>query len=227
MHAFIHPVAAPYQAPPALIERVVRTEIHDRSVIPLKNRSRTTVPVFVASGFREPPTRTNHRLQSGDGFWILVGSYKRAVHQTHRPQVPRISARYVKLAEQAGAHFHVAPALILAVIAQESHFNPHAESAAGAKGLMQLMPSTARHMGVHHPFNARESIWGGTRYLAQLLRHYRGNIRLALAAYNAGMTVVDAHGGRIPAYAETRAYVPDVVGNYLAIINSSTAADGS
>lgn len=227
MHAFIQTTATAYQPPPALVERVVGAEIHDSGLIPMKNHSQSA-PVWIASGFRNQPAQTRHRLRIMGGAWILTGgSTKKVAHRVHPSRLPKISARYVKLADQAGAHFHVAPALILAVIAQESRFNPRAESAAGAKGLMQLMPSTARNMGVRNPFNPRQSIWGGTRYLSRLLHHYRGNVRLALAAYNAGMTVVDAHGGRIPAYAETQAYVPDVVGNYLAIINSSNAADGS
>lgn len=225
MHAFVQPSVAPYQPPPALIERVVQTEINDPDVIPIRNSVRTT-PLVAATGCRIRTSRAGYRLRIADGAWIITRGMPATVLHHHRT-MPHIQALYVELADKAGAHFHVAPALILAVIAQESHFNPRAESAAGAEGLMQLMPSTARYMGVSNPFDPRQSIWGGTRYLALLIRHYQGNVRLALAAYNAGMTVVDAHGGRIPAYAETRAYVPEVVGNYLAIINSSGAMDGS
>lgn len=226
MHAFISPAVPPYQAPPALIERVVQAETLDSGLIPMRLRERGT-PVPIADVFSGKSLRNHYRLKIVGGAWILTNEDMATAPRARRLPLPKISARYVALAEKAGAYYHVSPALILAVIAQESSFRPHAESAAGAKGLMQLMPVTAQHMGVYNPFNPRQSIWGGTRYLAKLLHHYRGNVRLALAAYNAGITVVDADGRRIPGYGETRAYVPHVIDKYLAIINSPNVADGS
>ena len=109
----------------------------------------------------------------------------------------------------AAAHFNVPTDLVQAVIQTESNYNPHAESAAGAKGLMQLMDSTAQTMGVNNSFDPRQNIEGGVQYLHELLQRY-GNVPLALAAYNAGPNAVDAYGG-IPPYAETQAYVQRVL----------------
>jgi len=101
--------------------------------------------------------------------------------------------------------------LIRAVIRAESSYNPLAVSSAGAMGLMQLMPATARNLGVTNPFDINQNVNAGTAYLRNLLDRFDGNVELAVAAYNAGWPTVQQHGG-IPPFAETEVFVPRVMG---------------
>ncbi len=113
---------------------------------------------------------------------------------------------------QAAAAMHgVAVDLIKAVIQVESEFDPFAVSSKGAQGLMQLMPFTARRFGVFDPFDARQNILGGTRYLRLLLDMFRGDVALAVAAYNAGENAVARFKG-VPPFKETRGYVQKIQG---------------
>lgn len=114
------------------------------------------------------------------------------------------------LFQAAGQQFQVPPSLLKAVAWAESGFNPQAVSRAGAQGIMQLMPGTARSLGVTDPFNPVQNIFGAARYLRSLLDRFQGDIRLALAAYNAGPGAVQRYGG-IPPYKETREYVDRVL----------------
>ncbi|WP_421174485.1 lytic transglycosylase domain-containing protein [Aeromonas enteropelogenes] len=116
---------------------------------------------------------------------------------------------YASTIKAAARAYQVEPALIRALIHAESAFNPLAISRKGAMGLTQLMPATARELGVGNALLAEQNIFGGVKYLAGLLKLYDGNVALATAAYNAGAGAVQKHGG-IPPYAETRAYVERV-----------------
>lgn len=112
------------------------------------------------------------------------------------------------------AKAHGVPAgLVQAVMRVESCFDARAVSRVGARGLMQLMPATAAYLGVTDCFDAEQNIAGGVRYLSELLDRFKNNTRLAIAAYNAGPTAVDAHRG-IPPFPETRQYVERVIAEY-------------
>lgn len=120
---------------------------------------------------------------------------------------------YDKLIENIARSEGLDPDLLRAVVEAESDFNPDAISRKGAVGLMQLMPETARRMGVSDPFHPSENLEGGARYLRTLINKYEGLLPLALSAYNAGENAVDRHRG-IPPYPETQAYVQKVLTSY-------------
>ncbi|WNG40445.1 transglycosylase SLT domain-containing protein [Archangium violaceum] len=123
------------------------------------------------------------------------------------------SNKYDSIINEMSKKYDVPARLIKAVIQAESGFNPNATSPVGAKGLMQLMPATAKGLGVKDRSDPRQSIEGGTKYLAQMLKQFKGDERLALAAYNAGPGNVNKYNG-VPPFKETQAYVKKIMGWY-------------
>jgi soluble lytic murein transglycosylase-like protein len=144
--------------------------------------------------------------------------------QTRQPAMPKFVksrnismkhakrlARYAPLIENAAKKYNVPVELICGVILQESGANPRARSHCGARGLMQLMPATARRFGVKNSYDPAQNIDGGVKYLRWLLDRFDGDIELALAGYNAGEGNVEKYGNKIPPFRETQAYVPAVL----------------
>ncbi len=132
------------------------------------------------------------------------------IRTTTKPARSNGSSRYDELIQHHSTAHGVSADLVRAVIQAESAFNPFAISPKGAMGLMQLMPATARELGVNDPFQPSDNIRGGVTYLARLLARFDQNVELALAAYNAGPGSVDKYGGVVPPYRETQAYVKKI-----------------
>lgn len=132
-----------------------------------------------------------------------------------RSKDPARYSRYNGLIDEAAQLYQLPDSFIRAVMRVESDFNPKVVSRAGAMGLMQLMPKTARSMGVSDPFDARQNILGGARYLRILANRFKGDLVLTVAAYNAGEGAVQKYEG-IPPYKETQRYVRRVLKHYYA-----------
>lgn len=148
-----------------------------------------------------------------EDFEGIVEEYEEvAVPKEYEAKAPQT---YTDSSIEEIVHFYskfydVDPFLVFAIIKAESNFDPYAVSPAGARGLMQLMPATAREMGVTDIFDPAQNVAGGTQYVAQMIGLFDGDLELALAAYNAGPGTVKKYGG-IPPYEETQAYVPRVL----------------
>jgi len=145
---------------------------------------------------------------------------KQSVSQMLPPvQLTKVAAKsnadFDGIIDKAASMFNIPAKLIKSVIQKESNFNPNAVSHAGASGLMQLMPATARGLGVKNVFDPAENIIAGSKYLRQMLDRYDNNLELALAAYNAGPGNVDKYGG-IPPFKETQNYVSKVTDVFYA-----------
>jgi len=168
-----------------------------------------------------PDGTVSVRDGSGAATWEVVTSpaSDKTVDQDGNPIVPAwaftdtspppVPAQYAAALKQAAASANVSPTLLSALVWQESRWNPQAVSPKGAMGLAQLMPATARYLGVN-PADPVQNLTGGARYLRQLLDQFDGDVERALAAYNAGPGRVRSAGG-VPAIAETQNYVTSIV----------------
>jgi soluble lytic murein transglycosylase-like protein len=151
---------------------------------------------------------------------VVRGSRKSKSKATSKPKrsSPKDPARYRRydgLIDEAARLYQLPETFLRAVMRVESDFNPTVVSRTGAMGLMQLMPKTARSMGVSDPFDARQNVLGGARYLRILANRFKGDLVLTVAAYNAGEGAVEKYNG-IPPYKETQRYVRRVLKHYYA-----------
>jgi soluble lytic murein transglycosylase-like protein len=167
--------------------------------------------------FTDPAGVTHFSNVPDDSRYLLI--IKSPVDATHTPATDtRTAAWLARSIERAARAATVHPALVRAVIVIESGFNPRAISRRGAVGLMQLLPATARRYGAFNAFDPEQNIRAGARYLSDLLARFGPDkLELVLAAYNAGENAVEKYGRRIPPYAETKRYVPNVLKMYNAL----------
>ena len=147
----------------------------------------------------------NQSLERGQSTKATAGSFKKVLKSVM--EVPKDMESFFT---EASRTYGVSKKLLKAVAKAESNYNPAATSPKGAAGVMQLMPATARSLGVSDPYDARSNILGGAKYLKEKLDHYNGDVSLALAAYNAGSNNVKKYGGN-PPFKETQEYVKKIM----------------
>jgi soluble lytic murein transglycosylase-like protein len=185
--------------------------------------------IYLEGGAR---MRVDEVTESAEGAWFRRGNVQKFLERDHfvriereQPVVASNSAwrengwtsgneRIDTLIKMNAARFGVDPYLVFCVIEQESRFKQFARSPKGAQGLMQLMPGTARRLGVRRPYDPAENIMGGTRYLKELMTMFGGRVDLVLASYNAGEGAVMKYGRNVPPYRETRDYVKKIGKRY-------------
>lgn len=184
-----------------------------RNLLPNDNADNVITSIAVAS-------MSNSNMSDKD-FDILVNREVQKEYARMRTSNKSIvfngNTKYDDYINNYATMYKIDPLLIKAVIKHESGFNPNAESKVGAGGLMQLMPATARGLGVKNIKDPKQNIAGGTKYLANLLKQFDGNVPLALAAYNAGPNAVKKYGNEIPPYKETQNYVKSIMATYNSI----------
>lgn len=203
-----------YHVPLADIAKIINKPHGENEVGPMG------VPVAwlgVMASYGFNPWLVTHSPSEGvvAGTWVLaIERLGVATPENVQVASTRPPAWFLDEAIPLAHRYKVPVALVTAVAAQESGFRPRVVSSAGAIGLMQLMPGTARRFHVSNPLDPRQSLAGGIAYLASLSARFHGDIPLILAGYNAGAHAVIRYGGKIPPFAETEAYVPAVIGRF-------------
>lgn len=157
--------------------------------------------------FTDRPMTGKYRLEWRSGKSKSKGGYSLAKLEENK-------AKFTPLIEEVAKDLRLHPGLLHAMVRVESAYNPQAVSRKGAQGLMQLMPATAARYGVGDSYDPKQNLEGGARYMQDLLKEFEFDLRLALAAYNAGENAVKKYGYQIPPFAETQDYVGKVMGEY-------------
>lgn len=191
---------------------VLKASCRLASVVALAACAGVRAQVYVGTGAEGTLVLSNHASSEASQLLIAAPAAPPA-EVAEAPALPMPTPAAPLSGEiRAAAQRHALPeSLLAAVIAVESGFNATAVSPKGAKGLMQLMPATARRFGVKDVFEVRDNLNGGAAYLKLLLTQFDNDLRLALAAYNAGEGAVERAGRRVPPYPETRDYVAKVM----------------
>ena len=169
----------------------------------------TAGPVRKATSVVRVDPRTGRLVRK-----VVVPSRDSSVGPSKPSSPPQTSPQMRDLVEQTAKRYEMDPLLVHSVIQVESNYNPFALSPKGAQGLMQLIPSTARRFGVSNPWDAQQNVEGGVRYLKYLTTLFPNDLRLTIAAYNAGEAAVWKYGNNVPPYPETMAYVDRVGSRY-------------
>jgi soluble lytic murein transglycosylase-like protein len=205
-------------------------ELHARaSAVPAQIfRSQQNRLVYWSSAERRWKPVPHANVQAAKTAAAEVNDYLGKAPSAQNSSLSRgFTQREIDLAiDKAASHHNVDPNLVRALVKVESNFNPNAVSRKGAMGLMQLMPQTARQLNLKNPFDPQENVDAGVRHLKQLLESYRGDVRLSLAAYNAGSGAVARSGG-IPRFAETQNYVRRITNLYGGDLGSGYLAGAS
>jgi Rod binding domain-containing protein len=202
--------------PDSLGQKIYTEMLDDEYGKLMANNSKLGLAKLVLAQIHKDDTTSTSSIGMLSGLksqsWMIDNNFIPAAPaiKTNAKDTSATLAQWTTLINQASDEYGVDSNLIAAVIVQESGGNPRAVSPKGAKGLMQLMDSTAREMGMQQAFNPQQNILAGTKYLSQMLERYNGDEALALASYNAGPAAVDQYKG-IPPYAETQHYVASVL----------------
>ncbi|MBE7702579.1 MAG: lytic transglycosylase domain-containing protein [Cyanobacteria bacterium SIG28] len=184
---------------------------------PVQTQTPNSVPTEVTSF--DKVLQTSAKTKFGDllikpSTKVDAKIYTSPTNETQAVKENFTTSKIKELISRVSQKHGVDEKLVDAVVQQESGYNPNAKSKVGAMGLMQLMPTTAKGLGVSNPMDPVENVEGGVKYLKSMLDKYNGNIILALAAYNAGPGAVDKYDG-VPPYKETQNYVKSILSNYL------------
>jgi hypothetical protein len=219
-------VATHYGVPKARLEGVLN-QSSSAPTIGVAHIPSTWSPILSHYGFKIEDIRNDPCESVAAAGWILryMADVQRVERNALKPLLPARALVWQPLITAYSQAAHVDPRLVNAVILQESRFRPDALSPAGAYGLMQLTPDTAKMLGVNR-YDVRQNLWGGIWYLSVLQKVYGGNLALTLAAYNAGPSAVSRWHG-IPPYRETQSYVPAVMAHYsrlLQVAQTNSAA---
>lgn len=189
---------------PSLFSTLLKEQLND-----IVNQKKPSAPLLAKQGLYQFAFLDQSKTTLSPSFATNMSQVKEKQLVT-LPSSGALSSPFDAFINEASSKFGVDVNLIKSVIKQESNFNPFAKSRSGASGLMQLMPATARSLGVTDPFDPKQNIEAGTKYLRQMLDRFQGNMELALAAYNAGPGNVKKYGG-IPPFKETQNYITKIL----------------